>query len=236
MARLMDLTGKRFHKLTVLRRSDRTRRNTVLWDARCDCGREVSVAGNNLRSSNSQSCGCLKHQQAHNVVDRTGRKYGLLTVLGRVENSDKRRTTWLCRCQCGVEKVMSAQYLKESAGGIKSCGCLRHVPRRGKQAPGYKRGYYQTRDGYICLRGEDRNGKWGERPQHVIVMEDHLGRKLEPDETVHHKNGIRSDNHIQNLELWSSKHPSGQRTEDMVNFCLEYLAEYAPERLRGAVA
>ena len=65
-------------------------------------------------------------------------------------------------------------------------------------------------------------------PEHRYVMEQHLGRRLTPEETVHHKNdGSRTQNDINNLELWSSRHPKGQRIEDKVDFAIEILRLYA---------
>jgi hypothetical protein len=67
--------------------------------------------------------------------------------------------------------------------------------------------------------------------EHRYVMEQAIGRPLLPMENVHHVNGDRLDNRVENLELWASSQPSGQRVEDLVAHAKALLALYRPEAL-----
>ena len=77
-------------------------------------------------------------------------------------------------------------------------------------------------DGYQQIKTDDLQWK----SMHIWVKEQGIKRSLRPSEEVHHKNGQRDDNRLENLELWNGSHPSGQRVEDKLQWCNEFALQY----------
>lgn len=111
--------------------------------------------------------------------------------------------------------------------GPESKFCQECVDRSGSAAGNWKGGRTKHKAGYVLIR-------YPEHPravnnyvfEHRLVMEEVIGRRLLPNENVHHKNGVKDDNRPENLELWVRTQPAGQRVEDLVEWAKEILAIY----------
>jgi hypothetical protein len=105
---------------------------------------------------------------------------------------------------------------------------IHRVTRRGKGNPAWKGGRKFDSKGYVRIYHPDhpRCDNKGCVAEHRLVMEKKLGRFLLTDETVHHRNGIRGDNNLRNLELWTSSHPAGQKVEDVVIWAKQIIELY----------
>jgi hypothetical protein len=121
--KIESLVRRRFGKLIVLSRDKNNKFNQITWKCKCDCGNELTVVGDNLKNNRTKSCGCFRSEFAKSkLIDLSGKKFGKLTVLKRVENKGK-QIRWLCLCDCGNYHEVVGSCLKN--GSCKSCGCLR---------------------------------------------------------------------------------------------------------------
>ena len=118
--KLVDLTGKKFGKLTVICRGEdhwykNGTRNTV-WHCKCDCGNEVDVMAKNLKRNHTTSCGCVwVAARSNRRRDLTGERFGHLTCIRHVKGRN-----WLFQCDCGTLRVVFASNV--TSGKIKDCG------------------------------------------------------------------------------------------------------------------
>lgn len=135
----MDLTNRRFGRLVVVRREyvSRLKWNKIkqpTWMCECDCGEIIYALDSNLRQGRTQSCGCLRKENARETAKRnfrhkpkedlTGKTFGSLLVLRPSDRKMPNRIPlWVTQCACGVVHEVRMDRLK--SGKAKSCGCLR---------------------------------------------------------------------------------------------------------------
>lgn len=137
------------------------------------------------------------------AIDRTGQRYGRLTAISRVENDRWNNARWLCRCDCGKEKIVSTVDLNGEK--TRSCGCLISDAKKGEKNPMWGGGRTMV-NGYVQIKdpAHPHSNNQGYVFEHILVMGKIMGRPVAQTEVVHHCNGVRSDNRPDNLRLFQS--------------------------------
>lgn len=150
---------------------------------------------------------------------------GILTGIGVEHKRDSRGRAkiWIkITCpDCGNVRMVRKEQLMQVRKSISCLGCslaskdrsekMRNIskPKYGKDSPNYKKGiFYHRGYAYTILPPSHKFISMAQTKRkillHRLIMAEHLGRSLEKWEIVHHKNGVRSDNRIENLELINS--------------------------------
>lgn len=114
----LDLTNQRFGKLIARARAPKRNDKYTRWICDCDCGNQVEVRTDYLRSSHTTSCGCEKALHFSNQVE-IGKQYGKLTV----KQYDGLRGVYICECDC--HNIIPVKGYNLLNGNTQSCGCLK---------------------------------------------------------------------------------------------------------------
>ena len=166
--------------------------------------------------------GCERPHKANGLCSK---HYDRMRKTGSLELKTRERKI-KDKVQCSVDGCSLDAYCKSVCTmhyyRLKRTG---EVGPAGKIVPEHNHGHLV--DGYRRIKV---NGVF--ILEHRAVMQEYLGRELFPHENVHHLNGNRLDNRIENLELWSRSQPPGQRIEDKVSWAIELLKTYKPELLK----
>lgn len=125
MGKLINLTGQKFGRLTVLKRAEkRGKAGQIYWLCQCECGKQKEISGKSLRYGESKSCGCLQKEivAKRSFKDITGQKFGKLIALYITGQKSGQNYIWHCKCDCGNEIDVREGDLVN--GHTSSCGCL----------------------------------------------------------------------------------------------------------------
>lgn len=122
-SRGLDLEGKTFGELTVLRVADSKPGYTgISWVCRCSCGALYTVAGTLLHKGRRTHCPDRKaHPRKTRNANIVGKRFGRLIAISPTVRRESGSVVWKCRCDCGNEVLVS--YNKLLYSNVRSCGC-----------------------------------------------------------------------------------------------------------------
>lgn len=108
----IDLSGKRFGRLTVINVADRTTSGTIRWDCVCDCGGRTKATTSSLRNGNVTSCGCYGRERAAARMAKRSKTHGWSKT-----KLYKKWRSMLDRC----EDCSNKKYRIYGARGVRVC-------------------------------------------------------------------------------------------------------------------
>jgi hypothetical protein len=148
MPKYIDITGKKFGSLSVIRRRvDLKKYKRAQWECLCDCGGKAFTFYDCLKRGVIKTCGlCL-------VNKNIGKKFGRLTII-KFTRCYRHLTFVWCRCECGSEKEYVTSYVIR--GTSNNCGCLRkeNLLKKASKKIGLKFGRLKI----IKIHGKDEEG------------------------------------------------------------------------------
>ena len=132
--KVIDLTGQKFGKLTVIERAENDSQSRTQWLCQCECGNKKIIKSSNLRRGFTKSCGCLAKETAAKLAEQLNKKnligqhFGKLLVLEELEErASNGSIIYKCQCECGNICEVRTDYL--TCGVTTSCGCSKKISK-----------------------------------------------------------------------------------------------------------
>jgi hypothetical protein len=187
------MIGRRFNILVVIKEVE-SKGNGKRYECLCDCGKTCVTQGTNLRAGVTRSCGCLRsHLKKSNSLD--------IKEVVRLYHDES------------LDSIQVGKIMNVSGTVIRNMLRENGIVVRGKGEATSLRamGRIVERHEYLAIKtGENRHGTM----LHRYLIEQHLGRKLGGGEVVHHVNGDKRDNRLENLRVMTrSDHTSLHRNQ-----------------------
>lgn len=178
----------------VVVREVESKGNGKRYECVCDCGKNHVTQGTNLRAGVTRSCGCLRlnlKKSLHLNASEVARLY-------QDERVDAKRIGEMM----GVSGAVVRNHLRDRGINVRGRGEFCRIRAMGRIV---------RREEYLAIKtGENRHGVM----LHRHLMEQHLGRKLKRDDVVHHVNGNKHDNRLENLQVMTrSAHTKFHRNQ-----------------------
>lgn len=232
--------GMKVGRLTVLSRDTDKMHNSknAYYLCQCDCGAICSVTAGNLGRTRNNPRGCNHCFRGESLI---GMKFGKLLVLKYAGNkktcpsSKTNEAHWQVKCDCGYVFETPGAFLRH--GDIKQCSeCKKNIGNKYTNAEGYV---------YVIVPHGDEI-KYTTRPykhrpnkifEHIVIMAQHIGRPIDTrKESIHHKNGNKTDNRIDNLELKALYHGKGHSPFESIVANLSHLTSEERMKIRELLA
>lgn len=121
---IKNLSGLKFNSLLVLEPSELRSGSAIKWKCKCDCGKIHYVATGDLTQNKVKSCGCQQYNKDSFIISIIGKTFGKLTVIDFAGKNIDGSYNYLCKCECGNEKIINGCLLRN--GTTISCGCIKY--------------------------------------------------------------------------------------------------------------
>lgn len=118
------MIGKVFGKLTVVEKTNKRKRNYIVWNCLCSCGNYKEAIVSDLKKGNVRSCGCLFTERSKKYEKEYSGIYNGIKIIEKTKKKSKGKIgycIWLVECiHCKNQFELQSNRIKSQ----KSCGCL----------------------------------------------------------------------------------------------------------------